>query len=801
MSATDANIETLSYLGHLITRMETDEMTRDILRQSLTQRIDELKAKAAEGKTKAEYKRFQDALSKSLPAIANDITRAVKAFQSGDDYAGISAVVSIAATLSSTIGGMLGPAGGLAGGIISALLQIFASFLGGLSKPPKSIEQRLNEVIRLHDSQNKIQQLNAVRSELIANAEYLMNSSQRNSSAELITMLAIESKYDRILVAGEWLLEKDNQNLTLWPAVLAAQCQAFGSLISLLHLAMAKRAKTNGDVQDLMNYTESRNKPQLNFLKAVQQVARNRGTLFIMQRTPEGPRDHILTRDVVVGDAAWEELPGDWSQLSMTVAARQMGQHRSGQPPYHALFTLEHQQYFMPVRDWDHTAESIRVHPFRKALNTKNASVRFSARFGQSPMDRRIKHQTFQVPGGNGLNFRDCYDIWAVTGYRQGEVFLMTANGVSLTVWAQGDTTHNDHDDIQPIRLQANYPMPTGYKLGMVRAVYPRLFADQDISKMIDPSVEMLCAIYGACEVGPGSSQITGIGAAGGTQHMELYVSHLQRPLTPPGAFRGGFFKAPWNDFVGLAADSKYLWVYRSDAIACATHFDVMMGVVNQQVSPQWMVYEIPHDVTDPAYDPGELINYRGNFFRQGLMDLAACDDGSLVAIYGNKGQILLGDVYLLSPTVDRQRQTLTMAGSVADGQGHDKPTHGWKRTAEKYAIQPYRVLKEPIYCWSVIDGLYESLTVEIKPQQLNFSKPQEELSLTIKNHGDDSMSLKVLKSGTDESNYEILQHSQTIEPGGSGLIQVKKIADSNEPGESTLWIICNGQLRSVKLT
>ena len=84
-------------------------------------------------------------------------------------------------------------------------------------------------------------------------------------------------------------------------------------------------------------------------------------------------------------------------------------------------------------------------------------------------------------------------------------------------------------------------------------------------------------------------------------------------------------FLAPWNDYVGIGVDSKYLWVYRSGEIACATHWSVKRCVDAQGLRPAWMTYTIPESVRN--YNP---VGKAGG----GLVDLWPCEDGTLTAAF-----------------------------------------------------------------------------------------------------------------------------------------------------------------------
>jgi hypothetical protein len=260
---------------------------------------------------------------------------------------------------------------------------------------------------------------------------------------------------------------------------------------------------------------------------------------------------------------------------------------------------------------------------------------------------------------------------------------VYTATGDAI-----GGYIHNKKDSHEHfIGVWRTEPV-AGYKLGAVRVVHwPKPFAEADRATLA--SVEW--AHYGLCEVS--------VAARGPFEIQALY--HLNGGalakkglILPPKVFPD--LPLPqqhdWRNYpVGIAVDSVRLWVFGTSFLACVTHADVKRCLEREENLPPWSTYLMPADIA--GYDPKEKAY-------MGLCDLSACDDGTLAAVFQDKG----GARRIITATTRFEpNQSIIQPGKGSDGLGNDTPTHGWVMDKTAWA---YRVHKQPIFCWSTVEGL-----------------------------------------------------------------------------------------------
>ena len=228
--------------------------------------------------------------------------------------------------------------------------------------------------------------------------------------------------------------------------------------------------------------------------------------------------------------------------------------------------------------------------------------------------------------------------------------------------------------------------MPAGYKVGRVRSIIDPSppFRDEDPTVLKD----ILQVVYGLCEVSTGKSDIATTNQWKNEEHMEVRAYYYKGRQGHLVATKGQSFLAPWGNIRGIAVDSRYLWVFRVADIACATHTSVKACLDNSQAAPSWNTYRIPDRKT---------INPKDGGICDGLLDLAACDDGTLTAAVG----IWCGPIYTMTPRVDRKAKSIEI----------DK----WRPFDDVLKkiggpSEAFRVHKTPVGGWSIIEGLMEAL-------------------------------------------------------------------------------------------
>ncbi len=165
--------------------------------------------------------------------------------------------------------------------------------------------------------------------------------------------------------------------------------------------------------------------------------------------------------------------------------------------------------------------------------------------------------------------------------------------------------------------------------------------------------------------------------------------------ILPPRTLARG----DWRDFpVGIAVDSVRFWVFSKIWIACATHTAVKQCLEQKKSSPEWTTYAIPPEVL--GYDPRERVS-------MGLRDLSACDDGTLTAVFEDKGGV--GRIFTATPQF--KGGNLIIERKETDNTGQIKTTHGWVREPDDRTAS--RVHKLPIFCWPTIEGLEKALNAK----------------------------------------------------------------------------------------
>ena len=175
-----------------------------------------------------------------------------------------------------------------------------------------------------------------------------------------------------------------------------------------------------------------------------------------------------------------------------------------------------------------------------------------------------------------------------------------------------------------------------------------------------------------------------------------------------------GSFKAPFvgmkrGGMNGMRVDSRYLWVFNQLSIACTTHTSVKQYLLNEIKAHLWISYAVPKELHGDFY-----LSSRRDF--DGLIDLWPCDDGTLVAVFSDtrddewKSLGYWNDniMYYLTPRINRAAKTFIVEGTKQDDYGHSVKTNGWVRDKDGY--KAHRLLKQPIFCWSMIEKFITTL-------------------------------------------------------------------------------------------
>jgi len=635
-----------------------------------------------EQKDQATLARYQKALSDGLPGLTKGIINAAQAFKGGDPFAGSAAIMDICSTLASAIGS-IAPAGGPPGALIGALFSVLSMILNLFSPPAESLTSQLEKVIRNLTGEERMQEMESAQ-EAIRTFYKTVTNDGVDLDRVIGWMNPIEgSTFNSLRRVAQWLRNNANQKLPAWGTVFAAQCQAYVDLMRAVHLGLVNSSQVKKDgmgatVKTFLIACGHNHASQLTFLQDIEPAMQNRGTVWHIGDGGYKDDDGVLyCRDFVVSDAAWTKLQG-YHRLFTVSATR--GSMASANPTL-AMFGLEVGEG--PTLNPDK--------PFRK--NGRTYSLCDTWPLNDAPAWRQVSANTIRDPH---RDLKDCYDIWSAPGDADDEIFVYTANGG--TTWGYKHTKEQDQAPGDRLKLEwinEDRDQPAGYNTGIVRVVrYPRGFAE----KKSEIPWPITWVKYLGCEVAAGKSRLDGKDKA--SDHMEIYAKFSDKSK--------GALLPPWKNFTGIAVDSKYLWVFKADEIACMAHTNCRRAVDSKDTSPRWMTYKIPSPL------PGMPQEWKSL-----LLDLSPCDDGTLLAVGSHivktfdisrgwlEVPILRGKIYTMVPVIDDEKNTLTIRPGTTKGPGgHPIETNGWTAVD----VRASRVFKRPIYCWPLACGLREML-------------------------------------------------------------------------------------------
>ncbi|MCA9717709.1 MAG: hypothetical protein H6713_25740 [Myxococcales bacterium] len=197
---------------------------------------------------------------------------------------------------------------------------------------------------------------------------------------------------------------------------------------------------------------------------------------------------------------------------------------------------------------------------------------------------------------------------------------------------------------------------------------------------------------------------------AGVHREIRAFIPSSDAPQATPTASH--VLRAPLHrgEMTGLRCDRRRLWAFNQTSVACTTHASVLRFAAGELAAPRWLTYRVPEELIGWFYLDGD-----GRRVHDGLIDLAPCDDGTLLAVVSNTrddswrvvSQWHDNLVYTLTPRLDDAAGTFTVSGTTRDDFGHEIATHGWTQLPD---IKAHRVLKQPLYCWPSLEAQLAAL-------------------------------------------------------------------------------------------
>jgi hypothetical protein len=118
------------------------------------------------------------------------------------------------------------------------------------------------------------------------------------------------------------------------------------------------------------------------------------------------------------------------------------------------------------------------------------------------------------------------------------------------------------------------------------------------------------------------------------------------------------------------------------------------MGTIDEV---EWFAYNVPSQLAQ-----GQLTGEGST----GVIDLAPCDDGTLVVTFSDRNDGKQR-IYQSTPKIDHAERRIIVETTKRGDRGPAVTTHGWTEIPDAEAN---RVHKQPIFCWSIVEGLATTL-------------------------------------------------------------------------------------------
>ena len=621
------------------------------------------------------------ALAKGLPIIATGVRNAVLAFQSGDKFGGSAAVMDICAGAASMLGS-LSAAGGPPGALIGAVFSIVSMILKMFVPAQTSLTEKLEQMYRTIAAEQQLQNLAvasaAIRSFVTAVSTDGTKWTLKDYDGALALNKIEGNTINSIRFAANWLEETKNRDLDLWPVILASQCQTYilfktSQTLALFQLNEDEKKK-NQEILKFNAQYSGNDIDQLNFLKRIAHVTQQRGRIWHLG-TDSGVEEGNLYVSDSISDG-WKKVGGE--QRVFTIAQRHSGDY-SQRHPHYATFCLEQ-------------ADGPRLGDLAQR-DRRNA--RTYGLFGELSREGGSRDGWHEIPELQG-----CNDICATPGFAENEVHIYAARAGKIERYSHSggrdSSGHLVKKDDADFRLPAN-AMP--HSVNVVRA--PQFIVSGDGS----PADAEKYVLYA------------------GVQLSEW------RPVTVREAiwafFDGSVARTidfPWAGGGVIKADRKYLWAFTRTSIACVSHAQVKHAARGKN-QPPWLCYDVPEELKAPYSSMPFRFGFQTEAVTEalrsarapdaladdlvgGIVDLAPCDDGTLVAVFTHGTD--RKKIYHAVPKIDLRMRTLVIEGTRTDAFNVEIKTNGWIRRQD--GSMANRIQKEPIFCNSLLNELANTL-------------------------------------------------------------------------------------------
>lgn len=686
----------LDYISTLLDLMATknflpsnmDKKDRDSLETDLSFRAgqlmtqykldrDEAAKLAEDDKQRKAIERNIENLAKALPNISRSTITAINAFKKNDPIGGSAALMDVCASVAPLIGG-LAAAGGPPGMLIGALFALVGQILAFFAPKAESLTSQIETLLRTLTAEDKQQTMLGVYQNIDLYTANLRNASQavaREFEAPLLSIEIVDrlvnmlnplegntvQDFKRVM---NWLAEKNNQDQALWPVILEMACHAWSNMLmaSTQLVAMVHTDKLQAYYDAARHLDEQRRRDvevalvnlQASVIARVLALAAlNQLVLKMLEGLIPAARDSgrlWLIDDTAKGHlyAFTHILKGDTTYLGgelKRLAVTVAAKDLAAPDPDYHLFALE------PWIDQGYSGYDRTYHGIAKSPYTQ-------VDWKEINCDVRSLHALT--------------DIWTVPGAGENELAFFAAKDNAIREFVL-DASRNtrfvkDHAlkaKATTVRVVDN-PRPAGHDS-----------AENARALVLNKPDRIL---YGGC-LSP-----------------EIYVCWQEK---------AGYVGAPWGDYQGLAVDAHHLWAFEHERIACATHASILRCLNGEIGKPEWIEYRADQLLYTDEY------HKRKNEVRQlpplkGIVDLGACDDGTIVASIFTRSVITRSyggrSVHTYAETIDRNA---LYTGRYAIDPGSAALSVSWEKIG---ATTGNRLQKTPVFCWDALLGLISML-------------------------------------------------------------------------------------------
>jgi hypothetical protein len=642
---------------------------------------EEVAGLAADDARRKEFDKRTENLAKALPGITKGTLAAISAFQKNDPINGSAAVMDICASLAPMLGA-LSAAGGPPGMLVGAIFAMVGQILSFFAPKSESLTSQIAKLLKDLQADEKARQIKAVHTSITNYASSLNRATGRIEAAlskpglQIMVISQIIRDFNPIdgptinkfWEVAEWLQEEKNQGHDQWPNVLAGMCQAYMDLMSTIITVMS--LVSTDAMQE--RFDESEKLPAdkgsevrrvltellaLATARLIEYGACNDAQLEYLRQSVAPARDRGMLWQIDDSDKGHL-----WAGTNIHLGSFK---YLGGEAKRIAVAVAKED-----LASASRTYHAVALEPWidqgwKGYDRTYHCVVK-------APYDSMAAKQLGSLHAVT--------DVWATSaaGENKKEVYLYLVKAKELQGYALGAD-------------------------GSLRSVYSRtLKVDARAVRVVhDPS--SVSGDPDGLVQAAGKPKLDFIAYAGAAASSQIYVD---------ASGKEGYVPSPWGGYSGLGVDQDFVWVYRADGLACATHASVMRCLRGEIAKPRWM-----------AYDPAQLL-YTAVYGRdqgkvrdpkplKGLVDLCACDDGTLVAALYTRSVVEQPPAVSSWPQSSGESVYVFKDANALYGAVHEIDVKNgtiavtWTKLGRATGV---RVQKLPVFCWSLFESLRASL-------------------------------------------------------------------------------------------